>query len=234
MSLVEELAWDSSFFGFPIGKVAEGIAVGDVEAATKEADQHALRCVYMLVAADDHALLDSSQRHGFLVRDVRVELARRVEGHPATLRGLRRGSVDDLERLAPIARERFAGTRFHADSGFPRGRSADLYVQWLRRGLAGEGSWLALVAEDYSGFVVCDLGLTSGTGSIGLLGVAADAAGRGVGSSLLAGAGAVFTEAALTTAQVVTQAHNIAAQRLYQANGYRTARTQVWLHRWRD
>jgi dTDP-4-amino-4,6-dideoxy-D-galactose acyltransferase len=233
VSLVEGLEWDSSFFGFPIGKVVEEIAPDQIEVATREADERALRCTYLLLDADDHALLDSAQRHGFLVRDVRVELERPVQGHPASLKGLRWGSLDDLEQLASIARGRFLGTRFHADEGFPSERSAELYVMWLRRGLAEEGGWRALVAEDDSGFVVCELDSGTGVGDVGLLGVAADAAGRGVGSALLAGAGAIFCEAALRRAHVVTQGRNVAAQRLYQTSGYRTSRTRIWLHRWR-
>ncbi len=235
MSLVEELEWDSSFFGFPIGRVVEGIAPVQIEAATREADERALRCTYLLLDADDHVLLDSAQRNGFLVRDVRVELERPVEGHPASLKGLRLGSPDDLARLAPIARERFVGTRFHVDEGFPAERSAELYVRWLHRGLTAEGGWRALVTADGSGgFVVCELDSGSGVGAVGLIGVSVDAAGIGVGTALLAGAGAIFGEAALQMAHVATQGHNVAAQRLYQASGYRTARTQIWLHRWRS
>jgi ribosomal protein S18 acetylase RimI-like enzyme len=66
-----------------------------------------------------------------------------------------------------------------------------------------------------------------------LIAVAAAAARRGVGAALLAGVGTIFADHSLATAQVATQGHNVAAQRLYQAHGYRTTSMDLWLHRWR-
>jgi ribosomal protein S18 acetylase RimI-like enzyme len=231
--LVERLDWDSAFFGFPIGKVRPGVGATELEAVTREADEARFRCIYLLAPASDSALLQSAQREGFLVRDVRLELERPAAGHPTGMGRLRRGSLDDLAALAPIARERFRGTRFFADPGFPEERSSELYVEWLKAGLRNEGDDLVtLVTDDASGFVTCRLEQATGVGFIDLIGVASVAGGKGVGSSLLAGAGCLFSTASLRTARVATQAHNIPAQRLYQAHGYRTRGVDLWLHRW--
>lgn len=233
MNLVRILDWDSSFFGFPVGMLKADLVSGKVEAAVREADAHELRCTYLLAPASDHALLDEAQKHGFFVRDFRIELERPVAGHPTGMTGLRHGTPDDLEQLRPIASDRFEGTRFFADDGFSSERSVELYIEWLRQGLQGDRGWVTLVTNDTHGFVVCQLSTTSRTGKIGLIGVALDAAGRGVGSALLAGAGTLFSSASLVTATVATQGNNIAAQRLYQSHGYRTATAHIWLHRWR-
>jgi dTDP-4-amino-4,6-dideoxy-D-galactose acyltransferase len=232
VSLIERLEWDSSFFGFPIGKVREGVGPDEIELAVREAGEQDLRCVYLLAKANDYALLDKAQRNGFLVRDVRIELEREVAGHRASQTGLRRGSTEDLARLSSIARESFRHTRFFADYGFPPDRSAELYVEWLRLGLEGNDGWEALVSDDTRGFVVCRVDRPSGIGSIALIGVASDAANKGLGSALMAGAGALFVGSSLQTATVVTQGNNVKAQRLYQSHGYRTSRTHLWLHRW--
>lgn len=232
MSLIERLEWDSSFFGFPIGKVKEGVGPNEIEPAVREAGKCNLRCIYLLAPANDYALLDKAQRNGFLVRDVRIELEREVAGHEASKTGLRRGSVEDLAYLSSIARESFRNTRFFADYGFPPDRSAELYVEWLRLGLEGKDGWEALVSDDLRGFVVCRVDRPSSIGSITLIGVALDATRKGLGSALMAGAGALFACSSLQTATVVTQGNNVAAQRLYQAHGYRTSKTHLWLHRW--
>jgi dTDP-4-amino-4,6-dideoxy-D-galactose acyltransferase len=232
VSLIEKLAWDSAFFGLSIGMVRDGTGPREIESVVDEAETREIRCVYLLAAADDYALLDSAHEHGFLVRDIRVELERSVAGHPAQTAGLRRGTPDDLPKLSEIALACFRGTRFFADKRFPPERSSALYVTWLGRGLSAAPGWVALVAEDLAGFVVCHLDPPSATGAISLIGVASDAAGQGLGTSLVAGAGTVFQEALLTKATVITQGHNVAAQRLYQASGYRTCETQFWLHRW--
>lgn len=232
MSRVELLEWDSSFFGFPIGMVKEEILAGQVEPAVREADERGLRCTYLLVPGDDHVLLDTAQKQGFLIRDVRVELERAVAGHATTSDGLRHADLEDLAALRPIARERFQRTRFFADPGFSAERCAQLYVEWLSRALRGEPGWKALMTEDARGFIVCELNPRSRAGAIALIGVAASATAQGVGSSLVAGAGALFLDASLLTARVVTQGHNVAAQRLYHAHGYRITKVHYWLHRW--
>jgi ribosomal protein S18 acetylase RimI-like enzyme len=118
------------------------------------------------------------------------------------------------------------------DRGFPEERSSELYVEWLKKGLHSEGDLVTLVTDDSSGFITCRLKQALGVGFIDLIGVASSAGGKGVGSSLLAGAGCLFSTASLSAARVATQAHNIPAQRLYQAHGYRTRGVDLWLHRW--
>ncbi len=234
MSLVERLGWDSDLFGFEIGRVAHGTGATALADAVREGDKRGLRCLYLLVPAADADLLELAQRLGFLVRDVRLEFRRPVEGHPANMNGLRRATQGDLAVLEPIARERFVTTRFFLDPEFPRDRSAELYVRWLRGGIEARAGKVTLIAGDGRGFITCRLDRVAGAGHIELIAVAADAERTGMAGSLMEGAGELFAEAGMRTALVVTQAANIAAQRLYQRYGYRTADAAVWLHRWRE
>jgi dTDP-4-amino-4,6-dideoxy-D-galactose acyltransferase len=73
----------------------------------------------------------------------------------------------------------------------------------------------------------------AGTGSIGLVGVAEAARGRGLGGRLVAAALGWFAGQGVERVEVVTQGRNVAAQRLYQAHGFRTRRVEVSFHRWR-
>jgi dTDP-4-amino-4,6-dideoxy-D-galactose acyltransferase len=234
VSLIEHLDWDSSFFGFRIGRVSSHVVASeDVSRAARAADAGGFRCTYFLVPASDHALLGAAQEHGFVVRDVRVELECAPHGHAISGNGLRRAGIDDLPALRPIAQSRFRGTRFFADPGFPAGRSSQLYVEWLTRALRESAPDLTvLMTSDASGFVVCELTPAASTGTIVLIAVDSDFARRGIGKSLVAGAGALFGEASLTRATVVTQGHNVAALRLYGSQGYRVTRVDYWLHRW--
>jgi ribosomal protein S18 acetylase RimI-like enzyme len=233
VSLIERLDWDCSFFGLPIGRVNSGVGVSDLGKVVSEAEDRGLRCLYLLVSAENTALLGAAEDHGFRVREIRVELQRPVVGHPAAMTGLRVGGAKDLEALERIARDRIRGTRFFADEHFALENSAELYVEWLRRGLIGGApERQTLVGGADQGFVVCHLDAASGVGRIELIAVAKDAAGKGLGKALMAGAGALFNAASMVTAMVVTQGSNISAQALYQACGYRTAKVSYWLHIW--
>ena len=232
MSLVERLDWDSVFFGAGVGRVLDGVAAADIAAAVAEARQGDLDCVYLLAPAEDDELVAAAEEQGFRLRGIRIELQRTVLGHPTGTQGLRLGNEQDLEKLAPIARERFRTTRFFNDPHFPRERSAELYVEWLRRGLSGDPNRQTLIAADDRGFVTCHLDAATSSGTIELIAVSESASGRGLGRTLVAGAGSVFAEHSLSHARVVTDGSNIEAQRLYQACGYRTTKICMWLHIW--
>ncbi len=232
MSLVEVLAWDSEFFGVPIGRVAPGITAARIGSAIDEAEHNDLRCIYLLVPSGDQALIDAAQDRGFIARGLRVELERPVKGHPVGFTGVRAGEPGDLPQLEELARARFRGTRFFADERFPADRSAEMYVEWLRRGFAPTPERVVLVTDDRSGFSVCHINTQTHVGSVELIAVTAEATGRRLGDRLMAGAGTIFAEASLDTARVVTQGHNIGAQNLYRRHGYRTSETSLWLHRW--
>jgi dTDP-4-amino-4,6-dideoxy-D-galactose acyltransferase len=232
MSLVEQLDWDSEFFGFPIGRVRNDVNDSHVAAAVREANARKLRCVYLCVTAKNERLLDEAQRLGFMVRDVRVTLQGRVPNSSVEHIEVKPAGLAAFDGLAAIARERFQATRFFADPGFDRDRCRELYVAWLRRGLQPSPDRVTLVAEKSRGFVVCRFDRPTNRGEIELIGVAKEADGQGIGSALVNGAQATFTREGLTYMRVVTQGSNIAAQRLYQRHGFHIHGVALWLHRW--
>ena len=69
-------------------------------------------------------------------------------------------------------------------------------------------------------------------GQIGLVGVSAEARGRGVGHALVNHALDWFTRNDVEAVAVVTQGGNVAAQRLYQRCGFLTESVQLWYHKW--
>jgi GNAT superfamily N-acetyltransferase len=227
---IRRLDWDSRFFDREIGSVEPG---ADAARAVAEADASGFDCLYWLVPADDPETLWSAQQAGFRTVDIRVTLGRDVpQGRERRPNGIRVAGPGDVTSLEPLARERFVTTRFFTDPHFARDRSAALYVAWLVRGVSTSGR-RTLMSEGAEGFVICDHDADASIGTIEMIVVSAEAAGTGLGSALLHAAQAAFAAARLRHARVVTQGRNVAAQRLYQAHGYRTVDTAVWLHRWR-
>jgi dTDP-4-amino-4,6-dideoxy-D-galactose acyltransferase len=226
------LEWDSRFFGFPVGRVEaeDGVGIGT---AVRDADADAVRCLYFLCPAAASELVAAALGLGFGLFDVRIELECRPLSAAEPAAAVRDAVPSDREALERIARERLRGTRFWNDPRFDRERVADLYSEWLLRGLASP-SRRTLVAGDCDGFITCGLDPDGDAGEIELIAVAAGADGRGVGGSLVAAATSQFAAAGFERATVVTQAANVGAQRLYQRCGYRTRRVDLWLHRWAD
>lgn len=230
------LPWDSEFFGFRIGR-ANGARL-DAAALTRLlawSAEERLRCLYFFGDGNDRATLDQAHAGGFKFVDVRVELAVPLRnGAPTELpERVRVATAADLPALETIARAAHTDTRFSKDAGFPTDRAAELYARWIRRDFREHEvlAWDA-PAGGAAGYVSCQLNAATRAGRIGLIGVAADLQGRGAGRTLVEGALRRFAQAGCTEARVVTQACNLAAQRLYQAHGFRTAETHATFHRW--
>jgi ribosomal protein S18 acetylase RimI-like enzyme len=113
-----------------------------------------------------------------------------------------------------------------------------MYRLWIERSLRGEMADAVLVADLSNGTLSAPLaGLisleeTAGTGSIGLIAVAQEARGRGVGTALLAAAHRWMLARGAQQARVVTQADNLPACRLYERAGYRLADVRHVFHFW--
>lgn len=235
---VEPLAWDSEFFGVPIARLrAPRLDAAALDAALAAARAQGVRCLWTLCDADDLRGVACAQERRFRVRDVRLELARPLTPADARRDAGGRAEVhvaDPAEgpALEALARAAEMPSRFFADPGFPRERCRELYAAFVRRALADPATRTTLATADATGAIVCRRDAASGTGEIELVAVAARARGGGLGHALVEAALARFAGEGLATATVVTQAANVAAQRLYQGAGFHTRHAGVWLHRW--
>jgi dTDP-4-amino-4,6-dideoxy-D-galactose acyltransferase len=232
----EYLAWDSRFFGVKVARVtaarldAPALAAVDAWSAERRID-----CLYFL-ADDAPDASAAAEDAGFRLIDVRVTLDRPVAGASSAAEdaALRLARPDDVPALRAIARGSHRDSRFYRDGRFERARCDALYETWIEQSCVGGAAavWVAEADGSLGGYVTCER-VDQRAGRIGLLAVAERGRGRGVGAALLARAVAWFDSQGLATATVVTQGGNVAAQRLYQAGGFRTAALQLWYHRWR-
>ena len=130
-SIWERLPWDSDFFGVAIARVPQPRATaGDLASAVRWADATATDCLYFLADADDPDSVRAAEENGFSLVDVRVTLERIVA--PGATAGddadVRLATLDDLPRLASIARTSHRNTRFHRDKHFDARRADEMYA----------------------------------------------------------------------------------------------------------
>jgi dTDP-4-amino-4,6-dideoxy-D-galactose acyltransferase len=230
--VIEQLQWDSKHFGCAVARVKEPETADRIAAAVEAADRDGVRCLTALIDAGQTAALTRAEELGFRCYDVRIELDRPVATESPGEEDVHPASADDMDRLEPISRTSFTDSRFYADPNFPDELAGELYVIWLRRGLA-ENDRLLLTTPEREGFVLCHLDGETRQGTIELIAVAPGREGTGIGDRLVRGADLAYARAGMTLARVVTQGRNIPAQRLYQRHGYRTRGVGYWLHRWR-
>ena len=232
------LDWDSEFFGVPIGQ-GQAETPAEVEAVDDWARREDIRCTYLLVPAGRSAATQTAEARGFVLAGIRVTCSRPVRPAPPPAESCDGVSISpvrpvDVPALEHIAATAHGDTRFYADPNFPRASCDRLYQTWIRRSCEGWADHV-LMAERHDrphGYIA--LHLREGReGVIGLFAVASDARRSGIGRALVDAALRWFRDQEVVRLSVVTQAHNLAALRLYQRAGLLVSDVDLWFHKWR-
>lgn len=242
--LVEVLDWDSCFFGFAIGRVlAIRLDESGIAALLSQARARGLRCLYFQADPNDAVSIRLAERHGFHLVDVRIVLEHPFSDRPAPvprypvspLIEIGAPRAAEAPALEDIAVEIGHTSRFCFDLDFPRDACPRLYRAWLARALQDEAGvvLVARMSDQPVGLIACNR-LDDDTGVIDLAGVREGMRGRGVGTALVQAALDWFRRQGMSRAEVVTQARNVPAQRLYQQMGFFTRRMTLYYHKWLD
>ncbi|MCW5831498.1 MAG: GNAT family N-acetyltransferase [Labilithrix sp.] len=231
------LPWDTEHFGVSVGRIdCASLGPDELAKAFDACKARGIACVYCLLPADEQGAVRVLEACRARFVDVRMTLDRSLEGvrleAPATTRA---AIVEgDLEPIRALAGTSHRDSRFYADPRFSRERCDELYRIWIDKSVRDERAMVVTegAVGDPAGYVSCHV--DGQTGTIGLVSVRPDRRGHGVGARLISGALSWFASAGVTRISVVTQARNVAAQRLYQAAGFRTRSVALWFHLWLD
>lgn len=234
----ELLAWDTEFFGCRIGRV-NGDQLDEARAAAIErwSQANRVQALYFLARADDPATVQAAENHRFSLVDIRLTFDLSLVEAPVPIpeKNVRPFAPKDLPVLRGLARNGFSDTRFFSDSHFPRQKAEALYETWITLECQGRAQavLVAIAGSDQPvGYISLHADTSSRCGLVGLVGVSANCRGKGIGGQLVRAAIDWFVAQGLQQATVVTQAKNLAAQRLYQRCGFLTGKVQLWYHKW--
>ena len=239
----EVLPWDTEFFKCRIGKV-QGDTLEEPRASDIDAWSRSLgiECLYFLGRSDDPLTIRTAEAHGFALVDIRLTLEHTLEQPKRTgartspansiIRPFGQGDLPRLQAMAPAVHN---NTRFFNDPHFARERVEGFYSFWIAQECNG-GAQEVLVAvgtnDQPIGYITCHVDGNATAGQIGLVGVAPEARGKGIGESLVFAAIDWFFAQRVSRVTVVTQGNNRPAQRLYQRCGFLTKQVQLWYHKW--
>jgi ribosomal protein S18 acetylase RimI-like enzyme len=241
--LFELLLWDSEFFGLPIGRVIPShLDEGSITTLLAEGQAEGVRCLYFEADSNDPVTVAVAERHGFHLVDVRVVLEHPFDHRPAPAPRFPISAElvigpprdDELGRLQDISAQIGLTSRFSFDKNFGVERSERLYRLWIEKAIQGMAD-VVLVARwqptgDAVGLITCTL--RDRTAHIQLAGVHFDHRQRSVGTGLVQVALDWAKVQGAHKMQVVTQARNVPAQRLYQQMGFFTRSMTLYYHKW--
>lgn len=235
-SLCEFLEWDTAFFGRRIARATLHRLDESTAAAVKAwCIENRIECLYFLADADDPATAHIAESTGMHLQDIRVTFEYKLdENAPIPDTTVRLARADDHPELIETARQSYGVSRYYADPCFTDAQSDALYKTWMQKSLNGYADAVLVADLDgaAAGFVTCHLNTETQIGSIGLVGVAPEARGHGIGLKVVNGSLHWFRDKNMNKVTVVTQGRNIAAQRLYQRAGFVTQAVQLWYHFW--
>lgn len=240
---LEPLAWDSDFFGVAIGRVtAKTLDNPSVEVLLRQATTRGLRCLYLEANPNDVSMVQTLEQHGFHLVDVRVVLEHSFTQRPAPVPRypipaelvISAPRADELGQLQTIAAQISLTSRFHFDQNFGPAQSERLYRLWIKNACQGFADvvfiarWQA--AGEAVGLITCVL--HHNRSHIQLAGVHLYHRQRNVGTGLVQAALDWSKLQGVTGLEVVTQARNVPAQRLYQQMGFFTKSMTLYYHKW--
>lgn len=223
------LPWDTAFFGRKIALVQDDRltpeSLRQIEAFSA---REKIECLYFRARPDESQTVRLAEDNGFHLVDVRTTWERDLTGDE-TGRS-RRATESDLPALQRIARVSHTDTRFYFDPHFGREKCDELYETWIANSLKDSTVLVAEEGGEIAGYVTCDR--VGAEGVIGLIAVAGGHRCKGFGRELVNSAVQHFRQLGASNTSVVTQARNVAAQRLYGRCGFVVRGVQLYYHRW--
>jgi RimJ/RimL family protein N-acetyltransferase len=195
-------------------------------------------CLYFLADSGDASTVTFAETNGFNLVDLKVTKEKLLSPGSSlgseTEKRIRLVLPEDVSRLRCIAGVSHTDSRFYFDPHFSQEQCKALYETWIEKSCHGWADAVLVAERERSvvGYISCHRDAAE-TGRIGLLGVAAEARGEGLGLVLVQAALDWFKTQEISRVTVVTQGRNTAAQRLYERAGFVTRSVQLWYHRWK-
>lgn len=134
---VEALAWDTEFFGIPIGRVnLDQVTVSELDAVDEEARAAGITCLYASLNPDDRLLAYQVQEHGYRFVESAIMMSIDPERPiPAneTRSTVRFGTLEDLDEIEEHIALMAPWSRYAMDPRFGVEASRRLHLAWVRR-----------------------------------------------------------------------------------------------------
>ena len=212
--LIEKLEWDSSFFGYQVGKMILDIDNFNKEEFKKEAINYKLVYAYCneIVNDEEFKLVDEKVTFFQKIKMNKISLSKKNKIRSFDL------NQDDLTSLIELGVESGIYSRFKIDSTFSNNEFERLYREWILNSINYKLSFEVLIAVDGEnrllGFITIGA-LNEKTSEIGLIAVSKEARGRGLAKELINSAINESIKRGYENIEVVTQKNNLPAMNLY-------------------
>ena len=232
------LPWDSQFFDRRIARVKSGnLDLEGVREVSEWCKANNIDCAYFLLEYPNKSSVELLLENGFF--DAGMKNTFGIEATENKIvktddKDIKIGTFkeEDVEGLKKIASSSYHETRFYNDPKFDDKKCDEFYETWIENSCRGYADNVFVSRQDSKtmGYVTCHK--KEDRGVIGLIGVAKEDRGHGVGKALISAAIKYFSVDGLTNIRAVTQGNNNQAIRFYENCGFKLLSVEQWFHRW--
>ena len=219
--ILEEMKWDSDFFGYPVAKLNTDQESFDEERLAKQSSSYRLVYVTSPTPITDHRLVCG---------DTKVVFSKKPMDHGPTSNVVEVLDAQMAE-AKEIGRQSGAWSRFALDKRFNTEAFGRLYDTWVERSVRKEIAFktLTILQDSTMAGLITLAEDNPSTSSIGLFAVADGFRGKGIGKQLLKAADTISFKRGYTQLNVATQGKNQVAREVYQRFGFEiTSETYIY------
>jgi dTDP-4-amino-4,6-dideoxy-D-galactose acyltransferase len=232
---LDKLNWDTDFFGFNVGFLRGSIqSEKEQEEVIEILEKTKTKLAYYASAITLPAIFFTLKKVDVKFVDEKTTFFKKIDStrntDSAVVSADNFKNLDVLRHLS-ILSGRFS--RFNVDKNIPNEKFEELYLLWLKNSLnkkIAKEVLLYVYEEEIAGFVT--LGEKNGRGDIGIIAVAEQYQGKGIGRKLMQSAEHWFLKNGYTEMQVVTQGSNLEAKQLYTKTAFQIESVEFFYHIW--
>ena len=225
--IIEELKWDSKFFGLKIGKIRLDKPLENLSEFRSLCEKNNYNLIYIF-SLSRQPLLD---KDGILLAD---EKATYQKDH-STFSTIRSDLIQINNsilntQLIQLSIQSGAYSRFKKDPMLS-GKFEEMYTLWIEGAISkrlADDVLVAIIDENIIGFV--SVSKQGDKGKIGLIAVSEEQKGKQIGKMLVQAAEHWYEKNDLKYAEVITQHDNKSACKFYEKNGYELTSIEYIYH----
>lgn len=229
MFKIERLDWDSSFFGYEVGKIeVNDFAFFDFDNFIQRTKEFKLTYFFSkeVITLPNVPLVDRK----VVLFQACTEIGE-VNNIMIQSFNAEKHSFDELKELAL---ESGIYSRFYSDKNFKNQEYQKLYTRWIENAVNDDTTFDIVIAVSNNsiiGFATLNK-KNSLLADIGLVAVSKNSRGLGVGKQLMQEAIVRSRKAGFKEIQVVTQLNNLAAMNLYKSTNFKIKEITNIYHLW--
>ena len=232
---IQRIEWDSAFFGKNIARVDVTGPIPDAATLAKYCHKEQIDLIQACVSATDKNAILTLENLGFDFVDLRLVMSCDLKATPPFEKNnsIRLSTEADMPQLLAISHHSFtAVSRYNWNNFFRTAQIDAFYDLWLENGVKGKHDDFCLhYQQDDKILGFTTIKIRNHDAYIGIIAVANEYRGKGVGDALVRNVFAYAAQHHLKSVSSATQGKNMATQKLYSKHGMKVTTMESWYYK---